>query len=307
MATPGPREGGVTIPYSRSIASTTLASLLHGMGGFNHLGESLNPFIHLGGPCRGCPFRCRLRSPVALAAWMGPRAQGHRGDVVHVCLRLWICHSAATLTLRETSAMPCRSGYADTSSSGLFLGLGLVPTADSPNLGPWRPSCYVNVSFYLNPGFTWYSCPSQLQRLGTTPMLITAGNGRQAWLLRGAWGVLITDINPISFHDVDLCLGDTGPGPGLKFPSSPLESLMDVLPASLEYGQLFSSSDASLTASFKFSMFSLSSRCHHSLWHCHLLHHRHRHHHYVVIVHPLFMWNTYLSLYMWFDLLLSKN
>jgi hypothetical protein len=39
-------------------------------------------------------------------------------------------------TLRETSAMPCRSGYGDTSSSGLSIGLGLVLMADLPDPGP---------------------------------------------------------------------------------------------------------------------------------------------------------------------------
>jgi hypothetical protein len=39
------------------------------------------------------------------------------------------------LTLREISAMPCRSSYGDLSSSGLFLDLGLVLTADSPGPG----------------------------------------------------------------------------------------------------------------------------------------------------------------------------
>jgi hypothetical protein len=60
---PGPGEGGVTTPYSRSRAGTTGTSLLRGSGGFssNHLSESLNPFIHTGGPRRGRSFRRRLR------------------------------------------------------------------------------------------------------------------------------------------------------------------------------------------------------------------------------------------------------
>ncbi len=59
--TPGTGEGGVSLPYSRSIANTTVTSLLRGAGGFNHLRESLNPSLHTGGPCRGRSFRCRLR------------------------------------------------------------------------------------------------------------------------------------------------------------------------------------------------------------------------------------------------------
>ncbi len=59
--TPGPGEGGVTTPSYWSIADTTVASLLRGTGGFNHLSESLNPFNHTRGPRRGRSFRRRLR------------------------------------------------------------------------------------------------------------------------------------------------------------------------------------------------------------------------------------------------------
>ncbi len=43
--TPGLGEGGVSSPYSRSIAYTTVTSLLRGTGGFNHPRESLNPSL----------------------------------------------------------------------------------------------------------------------------------------------------------------------------------------------------------------------------------------------------------------------
>ncbi len=58
---PGPREGGVTTPYSWSIAGTTVGLLLRGTGGFNHPRESLIPSLHTGGPRRGRSFRRRLR------------------------------------------------------------------------------------------------------------------------------------------------------------------------------------------------------------------------------------------------------
>jgi hypothetical protein len=59
--TPGLGEGGVSSPYSRSIAYTTVTSLLRGTGGLNHPRESLNPSLHTGGPHRGRSFRRRLR------------------------------------------------------------------------------------------------------------------------------------------------------------------------------------------------------------------------------------------------------
>ncbi len=56
LPTPGFGEGDVTTPAFRGTAGTSVASLLRGTGGFstNHLSESLNPFIHTGGPRRGC-------------------------------------------------------------------------------------------------------------------------------------------------------------------------------------------------------------------------------------------------------------
>jgi hypothetical protein len=61
LPTPGPGEGEVTTLFSRSRAGTTVASLLRGADGFNHLRESLNLFIHTGGPRRRRSFRRRLR------------------------------------------------------------------------------------------------------------------------------------------------------------------------------------------------------------------------------------------------------
>jgi hypothetical protein len=76
---PGPGEGGVTTPYSWSIAGTTATSLLRGTGGINHPRESLNPSLHTGGPCRGRSFRRRLHR--WCVAWIM-----ERGDDV-VCVR----------------------------------------------------------------------------------------------------------------------------------------------------------------------------------------------------------------------------
>ncbi len=67
---PGPGEGGVTTPYSWSIAGTTVTSLPRGTGGFNHPRESLNPSLHTGGLCRGRSFRRRLRR---WCRWHGSR------------------------------------------------------------------------------------------------------------------------------------------------------------------------------------------------------------------------------------------
>jgi hypothetical protein len=69
--TPGPGEDGITTPSYWSIADTTVASLRRGTGGFNHLSESLNPFIYTGGPRRGPSFRCRLRQ---WRRWHGSRS-----------------------------------------------------------------------------------------------------------------------------------------------------------------------------------------------------------------------------------------
>jgi len=114
LPTPGPGEGGVSSPYSRSIAYTTVTSLLRGTGGFNHPRESLNPSLHTGGPCRGRSFRRRLRR---WCRWHGSRSVEE--------LTLYVIASEyVTARLRrhgEASATPCGSGYGDTSSFGFFF------------------------------------------------------------------------------------------------------------------------------------------------------------------------------------------
>ncbi len=59
-------------------------------------------------------------SAAAFASGVGGMDHGtwRRRRTVRVHRRLWICPSAATPTLRETSATPRRSGYGDTSSFG---------------------------------------------------------------------------------------------------------------------------------------------------------------------------------------------
>jgi hypothetical protein len=92
-----PGEGGVSSPYSRSIAYTTVTSLLRGTGGFYHLRESLNPSLHTGGPRRGPSFRRRLRR------WHGSRS-------VEMTSYLYVAplirHSAATPTRGRISYAP---------------------------------------------------------------------------------------------------------------------------------------------------------------------------------------------------------
>ncbi len=107
---PGPGEGGFTTPYFWSIAGTTVASLLRGTGGFNHPRESLNPFLHTGGPRRGRSFRRRLRW---WRRWHGSRSV-ELTSYVYV-----IASEYATARLRrheEASATPRGSGYSDMSS-----------------------------------------------------------------------------------------------------------------------------------------------------------------------------------------------
>ncbi len=165
--------------------------------------------------------------PVASMAWILERGD----DVVRVRLRLWIRHSAATPTLRETSATPCGPGYGDTSSSG-FLSLELAPTAGVA--WPWfltspllhQPCAY---PVYVHHSLTLYVsfCPGRLQRLGTTPT--TAGPGRQAWRLRGARRHLTSDVKCACLSSCWLRLGDTRPGPCQNFsfpPESPTDALL---------------------------------------------------------------------------------
>ncbi len=111
---PGPGEGGVTTPYSWSIAGTTVTSLPRGTGGFNHPRESLNPSLHTGGLRRGRSFRRRL-SPVVSVAWIRSVEE----------LTLYVIASEyVTARLRRhegVTATPRGSGYGDTSSFGFFL------------------------------------------------------------------------------------------------------------------------------------------------------------------------------------------
>jgi hypothetical protein len=132
---PGPGEGGVTAPYSWSIAGTTATSLLRGTGGFNHPRESLNPSLHTGGPCRGRSFRRRLRR----WCWWHGLWSVEMTSYVYVVASEYV---AARLRRHWGSI-----GYA----LGVWLrwyvkfrlsqSLRLVPTADSPDPGLWRPHC----------------------------------------------------------------------------------------------------------------------------------------------------------------------
>ncbi len=109
---PGPGEGGVTTPYSWSIAGITVTSLLRGTGGSNHLRESLNPSFHTGGLRRGRSFRCRLRR---WRRWYGSRSVEMTSYVV----------TSEYVTARPrrhegVTATPRGFGYGDTSSFGFF-------------------------------------------------------------------------------------------------------------------------------------------------------------------------------------------
>jgi hypothetical protein len=107
-----PGEGGVTTPYSRSTADTTVTSLPWGMGGFNHLRESLNPSFHTGGPRRGRSFRCCLRWWCRWHGYWSVEMTSYLyvGASEYVTARL--CRHGGA------SATPRGSGYGDTSSLG---------------------------------------------------------------------------------------------------------------------------------------------------------------------------------------------
>jgi hypothetical protein len=126
---PGPGEGGVTMPYSWSIAGTTVTSLLRGLGGFNHPRERLNPSIHTGGPRRGRSFRRRLRW---WHRWHGSRSVEMTSYIV--------ASEYVTVRLRQhegASATPRGFGYGDTSSFGLL----------QPGTGPYgRLACPRNLT-----------------------------------------------------------------------------------------------------------------------------------------------------------------
>ncbi len=115
LPTPGSGEGDVITPAFRGMAGTTVTSLLRGTGGFspNHLSESLNPIIQIGGPRRGRLFCRRLHQ---WRRWHGSWNVEMTSYVYvfaseYVTARLW-------LTLRKTSATPCGPGYGDTTRSG---------------------------------------------------------------------------------------------------------------------------------------------------------------------------------------------
>jgi hypothetical protein len=119
---------------------------------FNHLSESLNPFIHTGGPHRGRSFHCRLRQ------WR----RWHGSWSVEMTSYIYVVASeyvTARLTLRKASAASHRSGYS----------WSLWPTRLT--LDPDVPPCYVNVRLYMYTIALLFvnSCPGRLQRLGTTP------------------------------------------------------------------------------------------------------------------------------------------
>jgi hypothetical protein len=104
-------EGGVTTPFSWSIADITVASVLRGTAGFNHPRESLNPFLHTGGPRRRHSFRRRLRW------WHGSRSV-EMASYVYVYV---VASEYVTARLRRhegTSATPRGIDYGDTSSFG---------------------------------------------------------------------------------------------------------------------------------------------------------------------------------------------
>ncbi len=117
-------------------------------GGFNHLEESLNSSIHTRVHSVADVF-----SAATLSISIGGMDLGRGGEIVRVHLHPRLLHRTAELALRETSAKPCRSGCCDMSSSGLFNS----GTGPYSQLGwPWtsrHPSCYINVSFYLKPGW----------------------------------------------------------------------------------------------------------------------------------------------------------
>ena len=110
--TPGPGEGGVSSPYSRSIAYTTVTSLLRGTGGFNHPRECLNPSLHTGGPRRGRSFRRRLHR---WCRWHGSRSV-EMTSYVYVVASEYL--TARLRRHEEASATPRGSGSGDTSSFG---------------------------------------------------------------------------------------------------------------------------------------------------------------------------------------------
>ncbi len=83
---------------------------------FNHLRESLNPFLHTEGPRRGRSFRRRL---CRWRRWHGHGAWRRRRTSTFV-----VASEYATARHRRheiASATPRGSGYGDTSSFGFFF------------------------------------------------------------------------------------------------------------------------------------------------------------------------------------------
>ncbi len=92
--------------------------LLHGTSR-NAWKGGLPPLFHRRSLSHGHP------SEAAHAISAGSLDLGFGGDVLHVCLHPPLCYSS------EGPTATCRNDYGDTSVLGT-LGLGLVPTADSP-------------------------------------------------------------------------------------------------------------------------------------------------------------------------------
>jgi hypothetical protein len=89
----GPGEGGVTTPYSWSIAGSTVGSLLRGTGGFKPSEREPQPHPSHGRSSSQALFP-PPPSPVVSVAWISERGD----DVVRVHRRLQISHSAAMPT-----------------------------------------------------------------------------------------------------------------------------------------------------------------------------------------------------------------
>jgi hypothetical protein len=119
-----------------------------------------------------------------------------------------------------------------------FVGLGLIPTADSPDPVPPDicPSSYVNVSFLLKPwmggGLFHLNLPPQLTaaagNYAHVNLRISAGE-TLPWRPRTSSSPMCTTYLALSVH-VDLASGTLESlGRGSKFLSSPLGSPTDIL------------------------------------------------------------------------------
>ncbi len=131
---------------------------------FNHLSESLNPFIHTGGPRHGRSFRCLLRQ----WHWWHGSWSVEMTSYVYVVASEYVT-ARLRPTLRKASAMPRRSGYGDTSSFGSLKAwdwsLRLTPLTLDPDVPPaQRALIYVHYSFTL-----CEFLPRPTAAAGTTP------------------------------------------------------------------------------------------------------------------------------------------